>query len=103
MNETLETMECPNHEGAFDCTPFCSVCEGEQEVTPRQVYRTIIAWDHPLGQEWQRLWASPFYSTAAQAEQLGFANLADYPYGSSVYLVIQDQGGRGIYKVTETE
>jgi hypothetical protein len=25
-------MECPNHEGAFDCTPFCPLCEGEQEV-----------------------------------------------------------------------
>lgn len=25
-------MECPNHEGAFDCTPFCNVCEGTQEV-----------------------------------------------------------------------
>jgi len=25
-------MECPNHEGAFDCTPFCRVCEGEQEI-----------------------------------------------------------------------
>ena len=24
-------MECPNHEGAFDCTPFCNICEGEQE------------------------------------------------------------------------
>ena len=24
-------VECPAHEGAFDCTPFCSVCEGEQE------------------------------------------------------------------------
>ena len=23
--------ECPRHEGAFDCTPFCNVCEGEQE------------------------------------------------------------------------
>ena len=23
--------ECPNHGGAFDCTPFCNVCEGEQE------------------------------------------------------------------------
>lgn len=21
---------CPNHEGAFDCTPFCRICEGEQ-------------------------------------------------------------------------
>lgn len=22
---------CPNHNGSFDCTPFCSICEGEQE------------------------------------------------------------------------
>jgi hypothetical protein len=32
---TIETMKttkpCPNHEGAFDCTPFCNKCEGEQE------------------------------------------------------------------------
>ena len=25
-------MECPNHEGSFDCTPFCPICEGEQEI-----------------------------------------------------------------------
>jgi len=32
---TLMT-DCPRHEGAFDCTPFCEVCEGEQryEWTP---------------------------------------------------------------------
>ena len=24
-------IECPNHEGSFDCTPFCPLCEGEQE------------------------------------------------------------------------
>ena len=23
--------ECPNHQGSFDCTPFCNICEGEQE------------------------------------------------------------------------
>lgn len=23
---------CPNHEGNFDCTPFCNLCEGEQEI-----------------------------------------------------------------------
>ena len=28
--------ECPRHEGGWDCTPFCDVCEGEQvyEYTP---------------------------------------------------------------------
>lgn len=26
-----EVIECPNHEGAFDCTPFCTICEGNQE------------------------------------------------------------------------
>ena len=25
------TIACPNHEGAWDCTPFCPLCEGEQE------------------------------------------------------------------------
>jgi hypothetical protein len=25
--------ECPNHEGNFDCTPFCPLCEGDQEIT----------------------------------------------------------------------
>lgn len=30
MTET-SWVECPNHGGAFDCTPFCPVCEGEQE------------------------------------------------------------------------
>lgn len=25
-------IECPEHEGNFDCTPFCAVCEGEQEL-----------------------------------------------------------------------
>lgn len=24
-------VECPNHEGGFDCSPFCNVCEGNQE------------------------------------------------------------------------
>ena len=24
-------IECPVHEGAFDCTPFCDICEGNQE------------------------------------------------------------------------
>lgn len=23
---------CPNHQGNFDCTPFCNLCEGEQEL-----------------------------------------------------------------------
>lgn len=24
-------IECPNHGGNYDCTPFCNLCEGEQE------------------------------------------------------------------------
>ena len=29
--------ECPNHEGSFNCTPFCDVCEGEQEYDKKVV------------------------------------------------------------------
>jgi hypothetical protein len=27
-------IECPNHFGSFDCSPFCGVCQGAQEFTP---------------------------------------------------------------------
>jgi len=33
LAEELATIECPNHSGAFDCTPFCPICEGEQEIS----------------------------------------------------------------------
>ncbi len=26
---------CPIHEGSFDCTPFCRICEGNQEICPQ--------------------------------------------------------------------
>lgn len=26
-----EFIECPRHEGSFDCSPFCDMCEGNQE------------------------------------------------------------------------
>lgn len=26
-----QSLECPNHEGSFDCSPFCELCEGKQE------------------------------------------------------------------------
>lgn len=36
-------MECPNHSGAFDCTPFCNVCYGEQEVyTYQQIKEQVL-------------------------------------------------------------
>jgi hypothetical protein len=28
----MTTLACPNHKGSFDCTPFCTFCEGEQEI-----------------------------------------------------------------------
>jgi hypothetical protein len=32
VDRKMTTMiECPNHGGAFDCTPFCEICTGEQE------------------------------------------------------------------------
>lgn len=31
MSTTPNMAECPQHGGAFDCTPFCVVCEGNQE------------------------------------------------------------------------
>lgn len=29
-----ELIDCPNHGGGYDCTPFCRVCEGDQSYCP---------------------------------------------------------------------
>lgn len=38
MDEAIECghnkIECPNHEGNWDCNPFCRLCEGDQEYCP---------------------------------------------------------------------
>jgi len=39
---TWEMVECPEHEGAFDCTPFCPKCEGEQEVNDPAKGRQLL-------------------------------------------------------------
>jgi hypothetical protein len=36
-NQDLEMVECPEHNGGFDCTPFCKTCEGEQGYYPSEV------------------------------------------------------------------
>lgn len=45
MTET-SWVECPNHEGNFDCTPFCALCEGEQEYQPAPVDTGPVTVDH---------------------------------------------------------
>lgn len=35
-NRATTTIVCPNHEGAFDCTPFCQLCEGNQEFEEKK-------------------------------------------------------------------
>lgn len=50
-SQTTTTRVCPVHEGAFDCNPFCRVCEGEQEyeyteTRPCQYCQTPV--DHDI-------------------------------------------------------
>lgn len=37
-----DRVECPRHRGSFDCTPFCEVCEGEQEYYPADLLPCIV-------------------------------------------------------------
>lgn len=41
--------ECPNHGGAFDCSPFCELCEGNQETgKEKEMEKTetkLVAWN----------------------------------------------------------
>jgi hypothetical protein len=32
----LNDSNCPNHNGAYDCTPFCQVCEGNQTYNRKE-------------------------------------------------------------------
>ena len=34
----MSKVLCPKHEGAYDCTPFCPICEGNQEYETTQPY-----------------------------------------------------------------
>lgn len=35
-SEHHKMIDCPNHEGGYDCTPFCKICEGEQGYYPKE-------------------------------------------------------------------
>jgi hypothetical protein len=32
---TTKTIPCPNQAGNWDCTPFCDLCGGEQEIVTK--------------------------------------------------------------------
>ena len=38
---THQHLECPNHNGAFDCHSFCGTCEGNQEYCPNGCEMTL--------------------------------------------------------------
>lgn len=35
-------IACPKHEGSYDCTPFCDICEGNQEYLPSQLVPELV-------------------------------------------------------------
>ena len=36
-----QRLECPEHNGSFDCNSFCSTCEGNQEYCPDGCIMTL--------------------------------------------------------------
>jgi hypothetical protein len=46
----VDLVPCPNHEGAYDCTPFCEICAGEQHYLASQVTSCSVCGDE-LDQE----------------------------------------------------
>lgn len=36
-------IECPRHSGSFDCTPFCEVCNGNQEFDPQAIINCQVS------------------------------------------------------------
>lgn len=51
---------CPNHAGAWDCSPFCELCQGSQEYDPAEIiFCRVITCDEEL-------------TKATYAEEFGF-------------------------------
>ncbi len=50
LNTEHESIVCPRHEGAFDCNPFCDICEAEQEYCP-----TCQPWEHEQATNYLRM------------------------------------------------
>ena len=46
--EEQEMIECPEHGGGFDCTPFCKTCGGEQGYYPFTATITVSKVDTQL-------------------------------------------------------
>lgn len=40
-------IECPNHNGSFDCSAFCRLCEGDQQTSLNQLVFSAfsVSWD----------------------------------------------------------
>lgn len=41
-------LDCPKHEGSFDCLSFCEICEGNQEYCPEGCQMVYL--DYPRNQ-----------------------------------------------------
>ena len=44
-------IECPRHEGSFDCTPFCNICEGQQEYNPEDQLPCVACHDVKINKD----------------------------------------------------
>lgn len=62
ITETGLVIECPMHQGAFDCTPFCANCEGEQETPVTDLWQAL---DNPPArcEAVARLWSWGYNET----------------------------------------
>lgn len=67
-----ESIICPNHHGAYDCTPFCRLCEGNQEYTPvvevEKKVKTRYGIEINDGGGWLPVDWAPYFDTEAEAQ-----------------------------------
>lgn len=88
--------DCPNHEGHYDCTPFCRICEGNQEYgLPDHInVMKVVTYDV------QRICEDIQVATEKSIDEITIEDCLDWisdwvqeDFGGSTNLIYQDENG----------
>ena len=89
--------ECPNHEGNFDCTPFCRICEGEQEYNmPEKInVMKVVTYDvKQIAESICELDSSMSMDTITIADVIDYVQgWVEEDFGTQDTLIWQDENG----------
>jgi hypothetical protein len=98
----MTAIPCPKHAGAYDCTPFCPVCEGNQETQNNRreakkmndTKTKLTAWNGETykgaGELWETFKGGEFAQYTQDLDPDELLRLALFAWNSGVSFVPED-------------